>query len=164
MPSSIPAARLNLYTMLDGAAGLNAAQVTFGPPEFHSEERKVAAILGVENVTTEDATLGDGGQDERYVISMRLKVHDPSCNGSAAELQEIDAEIWGFYETIRATVQADRTLGGAVNINAIVSTAGAEARDVGAGESPVPAVTEDGVANGWVSFVDLRIDCHTRIT
>jgi hypothetical protein len=164
MPSSIPAARLNLYTSLTAlaAAGqdLEGWQVTFGPPEVHTEERKVVALMGVESIATEHATLGDGGQEESYSIGLRAKVHDPSCNGDPAELQEIDAEIWGAYETVRQVVKADQTLGGVVSISAIVATAGEGESD----ETPLPAMTEEGAADGWFALLSFKVLVRTRIT
>lgn len=165
MPSSIPAARLALFNMLDAAPALATAQTTYGPPEAHSEERKVVAILGVESIATEEVNVGGEYQEESYAINLRAKVWDPSCNGSATELQAIDAEIWGFYETVRATVKADRTLGGALTAGgsgrAIVATAG---EGQGSGESPVPAVDDNDQPAGWVAFCDMRVLCTARIT
>jgi hypothetical protein len=166
MSSSIPAARLYLYTALTAltAAGqdLEGWQATFGPPEAHMEERKVLALMGVESIATEDAVLGAANnQEESYSINVRMKVHDPSCNGDPAELQAIDAEIWsGGYDALRAVVNADRTLGGAINISTIVATAGEGESD----ESPVPALNEDGSAFGWVAFNNAKVLVRTRIT
>jgi hypothetical protein len=161
MPSSIPAARLNLYTMLDAAPALSAVQVTFAAPEIINEEHEVVAILGVEAIATEDVLLGVSQQDESYQILLRAKSHDRDCNGSPSELQALDAKIWSYYEAVRAAVNADRTLGGALNINAIVATA-----EPGGGTdaSPLPAVTEEGTADGFVSFLDFRLLCRSRIS
>jgi hypothetical protein len=159
MPSSIPAARLNLYTLLDAAPALDGWQVTFGPPEAHTEQRKVVALMGVESIATEHAALGVNQQEESYSIGLRAKVHDPSCNGDPAELQAIDAEIWGAYEVVRATVNADPTLGGAISISAIVATAGEGESD----ETPLPAVTEDGTADGWFALLSFKVLVRTRI-
>jgi hypothetical protein len=166
VPSSIRAARLNLYTALAAltATGqdLEGWQVTIGPPEVHSEERKVVALLMPSSILTEHAEVGgSGGQEESYSIPLRAKVHDTSCNGDPAELQAIDAELWDAYEVVRQTVKADQTLGGVITISAIVATA-----EPGRGneESPTPAVTKEGTGWGWVAFVDWRVDCRTRIT
>lgn len=161
MPSSIAAARLNLYTALAAAPALAGWQVTFGPPEVHTEERKVVALMMPTSIATEHATIGDGGQEESYSIPLRAKVHDPSANGDPAELQAIDAQIWGAYEIVRQIVNNDQTLGGVISISAIVATA-----EPGRGneESPVPAVRDEGTAWGWVAFADWRVDCRTRIT
>jgi hypothetical protein len=164
LSSSIPAARLNLFNALTALTvpgePLESWEVNFGPPEVHTEGRKVVALMGVESIATEHAALGVNQQEESYSILVRLKNWDPSCNGDPAELQAIDAEIWGAYETIRSTVAVDPTLGGAINISAIVATAG---EGQGSGESPVPAVDENGQGVGWVSFADCRVLVRTRI-
>jgi hypothetical protein len=160
MPSSIPAARANLFAALTASPALSGIQCTYGPPEVHTEDHKVVALMGVESIATEHATLGDGGQEESYSIGLRAKVHDPSCNGDPAELQAIDAEIWGFYEAVRAVVNGDQTLGGVVNISAIVATAGEGESD----ESPLPAVDENGTAVGWFALLSFKVLVRTRIT
>ena len=124
------------------------------------EDRKVVALMGVESIATEHATIGDGGQEESYSIGLRAQVHDPGCNGDPAELQAIDTTIWGAYEAVRQTVKADQTLGGVVTISAIVATAGEGESD----ESPVPALTEEGTAWGWVAFLSFKVLVRTRIT
>lgn len=166
MPSSISTARANLYTALAALTAVGQSlegwQVTFGPPEVHTEQHKVIALLGVEDITTDDATLGGTNYEETYAILLRGKVHDPACNGDPAELQAIDSDLWSTgYETVRATVQADRTLDGALNMWATVATAEA-GRDTG--ESPVPAENRDGTPWGWVAFADWRVVCRSRIT
>jgi hypothetical protein len=162
MPSSIPAARLNLYTLLDGVPALSAVQVTFAAPEIVAEENEVVAILGVEAIATEDVLLGVSQQEESYQILLRAKSHDRSCDGSPSELQALDARIWSYYEAVRAAVNGDPQLGGALDVfKAIVATA-----EPGGGSdaSPLPAVTENEQADGWVAFLDFRVLCRSRIT
>jgi hypothetical protein len=163
MPSSIPAARLNLFNLLDAAPALSAVQVTFAAPEIVTEETEVLAILGVESIATEHAVLGVSQQDESYQILLRAKSHDRSCNGSPSELQALDARIWSYYEAVRAAVNANPTLSGALSDVAPAFVATAEPGG-GSDASPLPAVTEEGTADGFVAFLDFRLLCRSRIS
>lgn len=170
MPSSIPTARLNLFNLLTTAFASvptlrpteqPTAQVTYGPPEEHTEEHEVVAIIGVDDVETDWATLGaSNNQEERYSINLRCKVWDPSCDGSPAALQTIDQQVWLFYDTIRGAVNDNPTLSGALSAFPAIVATGTPTTQGGSGESPVPAFED----TGWVAFVDCSVVCRSRIT
>lgn len=169
MSSSIPAARANLYSTLVSAfasvatlapAEQSAVQVRYGMPDAHPEY-EIVALVGWSDVTIGDAVLGGAEHDERYNLDLRIQVWRPDTDGSqAAELQALETQAWLFESTVRAAVQADRTLGGAVEL-ATVAVATPES---GVGElSPVPMF--DGTTPaGWASFVGVQVACEARIT
>lgn len=170
MASSIPAARLNLFNLLVAAFSAvptlrpteqPTVQVTYGPPEEHAEEHEVVAILGVDDVETDWSTLGaTNNQEERYAINLRCKVWDPTCDGSPADLQTIDQQVWLFYDTIRGAVNDNPQLAGALSVFPAIVATGTPATQGSSGESPVPALDDPG----WVAFVDCSVVCRSRIT
>lgn len=170
MSSSIPAARANLYSMLVSAFASvstlapteqSAVQVHYGMPDAHPEY-EIVALVGWSDVETRDVTLGpDAEQEETYNLDLRIQVWRPDTDGSqVAELQALETQAWLFYDTIRAAVQADRTLGGAMD----VATVAVATPESGVGElSPVPMF--DGTTPaGWASFVGVQVRCMARIT
>jgi hypothetical protein len=180
MPSSIPGARDRLYDLLlaradipdtvlgqVGTVGMpgyrQAVQITYGPPESQTEQDEVVGILGVEDITTEHASIGAQARyEERYAIHVRIKVWNPLCTGDPAEVQALDQRAWAIYEEIRATVDDDRTLGATLGADgwAIVSTAG----DRDTTETPTLALSSEGTSQGWVAFIPLRVACRARIS
>jgi len=173
MASSIPAARANLHSMLVEAFAdvptitpdQDAVQVTYGPPVAHTEEHEVVAILGVSNIGSEDVTVGGSRQEETYSVECAVKVWDPTCDGSTEELKELDQQAWGHYEAVRAAVQADRTLGGALPSGwATVAVASADAGGSGMSPVPVGGEDEDRPGMGWMALVNFEVQCRARIT
>jgi hypothetical protein len=179
MSSSIPVARDALENMLlakvaipgntlaevgtEGSPGhREAVQITYGPPE-ELERDEVVGILGVEDITTEYAGIGAQAHfDERYAIHVRIKVHNPLCEGTPEEVRALDVRAWAIYEEVRATVAGNQTLNQALGADgwAIVSNAG----DRDTTETPAPAVGPDGRTRvGWVAFIPLRVACKARI-
>lgn len=157
MGSSIPAARLNLYTALRDAPALaDPVQVAFGVPVGY-QAREIVTLLGVDNVDTDDKLLGQSGplREETYAIIVHVQTWDQSA--SEADVPALDARLWALYDAVRDVVKASRNLNGALtNGWARVGTADPE-------ESPAPAIDDSGRQQGWVAWTRCRVLCRARI-
>lgn len=146
MPSTIAAARINLYTLLAGAPWpLPIPQVTFGAPDAH-EEQQVVSLLGIQDSDEEFAALGAQRHAESYVLEVGVKAHDP---GGTAQI--VDTRAFAYAETVRGVVGANPTF----PPDAVLP-------------AEVISQTSDGAQSaeggGWVCFIRLLIRCQARIT
>lgn len=146
MGSTISPARANLFAALGAAFAADPlVTVAFGSPKAY-EDQQMACMLGISAAEEAWALLGPQAKhDERFGIELRTKVHDPAAtDGSIVDLRSFE-----LYDTIRATVNADITLGGAV-LWAIVAVPRSDG-----------ALQVDD-ATGWVEFIDITVACFGR--
>lgn len=146
MPSSVRAARANLFAALAASPDLAGWQVVFGAPDAY-EEQKVVAVLGFGPVSDEPAAIGQRRQQEQYRIEVRIKAHDPAASDAA----QIEADAMAAYDAVRDAVTADPTLDDAVIL----------ALPAGTDESPGALSAEGG---GWVMFASAFVECVARIS
>lgn len=149
MASTISAARAALFALLTANTYPGAApQVTFGPPDAY-EEPEVVALLGVEAPDEEPAVIGGPKpREERFVIVVAVKAHDP-----AGTAQAVDLRGWALADEVREVVYANQTLSGALSAP---------------GWARIESQTSDGAqpaeGGGFVCFVTVRVACRARLT
>jgi hypothetical protein len=144
MGASVGAAFTNLVAALQAEATLNGVQVLFGPPEAY-EEQEVVAVLGLGQDNEDTAGLDLASED--YVINVRVKVDKPD----ASDAGEVSTRAWALVDGIRAAIEADELLGGAVMKAKVTGAASA---------GPLPALDEpNGNQQGWAQYVDVRVTC-----
>lgn len=116
MPSSVGAAQDGLGAAIAARDLIisNAVPVDVGFPMPHPPQPEGIWVTGiVPDHKTDDLTTGVGARsvEETYTLDVHIQVERPGTNA----FQEARNVVEGYVAEVEAAIDADRTLGGAVN-------------------------------------------------
>lgn len=161
MASSIGPARQALWQLLLDATDLEEAQKSIGWPDHPSSF--VIALLGVSDPNEIVVLLGpEAANEEQFGIELAIKYHDPNAPEEIAA--DVDATAFGFYDTIRDAIRANRTLRLPGENDGTVRTARITGpRSAGTGH-PAPSGEQNQQATGLMCVIEMTVACVARAT